>query len=351
VKWGALDAASAAHGLATVGGQISTTGVGGLTLGGGVGWLMGVHGLVVDNLRSVDLVDAAGGRRRVTAESDPDLWWALTGGGGNFGIVTRFEFDLHPVTTVLAGTLLHPFNRATEMITRFRDLSADCPDELTLMVLLLQAPRQPFIPPEHQGRPIALFAVCWLGDPGRGAEAIRPLTSYGPALVDSVRVMPYVELQSTFDFGSRHGFGNAWRSPFLRSLDDAAIATIVEHAARMPTAGSQVLLTNMGGAVRRAPAGRTSFPQREAPFYLEVIGKWEAGEDGKPATAWADAFEAAIRPWSTGYTYVNFLDELDGRPVGDAFDPATLARLAEVKRRLDPDNVFRVNHNIRPAGR
>jgi FAD/FMN-containing dehydrogenase len=349
VKWGALDAASAEHGLATVGGQISTTGVGGLTLGGGVGWLMGVHGLVVDNLRSVHLVDAEGERRHVTPSSDPDLWWALTGGGGNFGIATQFEFDLHPVTTVLAGTLLHPFDRAAEVITRFRDLSAEAPDELTLMVLLLQAPRQPFIPPEHQGRSIALFAVCWLGDPERGAEVIRPLTSYGPAMVDSVRVMPYVELQSMFDFGSRHGFGNAWRSPFLRSLDDGAIATIIEHASHMPTAGSQVLLTNMGGAVRRAPLETTSFPQRDAPFYLEVIGKWEPREDGGPATAWAEAFDAAIRPWSTGYTYVNFLDERDGRPVGDAFDPATLARLAVVKRRVDPDNVFRVNHNIRPG--
>jgi FAD/FMN-containing dehydrogenase len=348
VKWGALDAATAAHGLATVGGQISTTGVGGLTLGGGVGWLMGVHGLVVDNLRSIELVDAEGGVRRVTDENDPELFWALTGGGGNFGIATEFEFDLHPVTTVLAGTLLHPFDRAAEVITLFRDVSAGAPDELTLMVLLLQAPSLPIIPPEHRERTVALFAVCWLGDPERGAEVIRPITSYGSPFTNSVRVMPYVELQSMFDFGSRHGFGNAWRSPFLRGLDDAAIATIVDHASRMPTAGSQVLLTNMGGAVLRAPAGRTSFPQREAPFYLEVIGKWNPGDDGGPATAWTETFDAAIRPWTTGYTYVNFLDEVDGRPVADAYDPATLDRLALVKRRMDPDNVFRVNHNVAP---
>jgi hypothetical protein len=254
------------------------------------------------------------------------------------------------VSTVLAGTLLHPFDRAAEVIARFRDASAKAPDELTLMVLLLGAPRQPFIPVEHQGRPIALFAVCWLGAPDRGRELLRPITEYGPALVDSVRVMPYVELQSMFDFGSRHGFGNAWRSPFLRALDDAAIATIVEHAARMPTDISQVLLTNMGGAVRRVPDEVTAFPHRRAPFYLEVIGKWEPGSDAGPATAWADAFDTAIRPWSTGYTYVNFLDVADGRPVGAAYDPATLARLAAVKRRLDPDNVFRVNHNVAPAG-
>jgi FAD/FMN-containing dehydrogenase len=348
VRWGALDRALAEHGLATVGGQISTTGVGGLTLGGGVGWLMGAFGLVVDNLRSVDLVDADGRIRTVSGDREPDLFWALRGGGGNYGIATEFEFDLHPVTTVLAGTLLHPFDRAAEVIARFRDVSATAPDELTLMVLLLQAPRQPFIPEEHRGRPVALFAVCWLGDPDRGREVLRPITSYGPALVDSVRVMPYPELQSMFDHGSRPGFGNAWRSPFLRSLDDAAIATIVEHAARMPTDISQVLLTNMGGAVARAPDEATAFPQRRASFYLEVIGKWEAGADGGPATAWADAFDSAIRPWSTGYTYVNFLDADGGRPLVAAYDPATLARLAELKARYDPDNVFRINHNIAP---
>jgi FAD/FMN-containing dehydrogenase len=349
VKWGALDAALASHGLATVGGQISTTGVGGLTLGGGVGWLMGAFGLVVDNLREVDLIDAEGRRRTVSQQTDPDLFWALRGGGGNFGIATEFEFDLHPVRNVLAGTLLHPFDRAPEVIARFRDLSAVAPDELTLMVLLLQAPRQPFIPEEHRGRPVALFAVCWLGDPDRGAEVLRPITSYGPALVDSIRVMPYPELQSMFDHGSRPGFGNAWRSPFLRSLDDAAIATIVDYAARMPTDISQVLLTNMGGAVARVPDAATAFPQRRAPFYLEVIAKWEAVDDGGPVTAWADEFDAAIRPWSTGYTYVNFLDEHGGRPVGAAYDPATLQRLAELKRGHDPDNVFRVNHNVPPA--
>ena len=149
--------------------------------------------------------------------------------------------------------------------------------------------------------------------------------------------------------GSRPGFGNAWRSPFLRSLDDAAIDTIVEHASRMPTDISQVLLTNMGGAVARVPDSATAFPQRRAPFYIEVIAKWEAGADGGPATAWADAFDAAIAPWSTGYTYVNFLDEHAGRPVGAAYDPATLARLADLKRRHDPDNVFRENINVPPV--
>jgi FAD/FMN-containing dehydrogenase len=339
-RWSAVDAATASHGLATVGGQISTTGVGGLTLGGGVGWLMGAYGLTIDNLRSVEIIGADGGQRTVSAATDADLFWALRGGGHGFGIVTSFEFDLHPVSTVLGGTLLHPFDRAAEMIAIFRDLSARAPDELSLMVILLKAPRQPFIPLEHQGRPVALFAVCWPGDPGRGAELLRPMTAFRPPLVDALRPLPYVELQSMFDVGSRPGFGNAWRSPFLRTIDDATIEVIVEHAGRMPTDISQVLMTNIGGAVRRPDATATAFPHRAAPFYLEVIGKWEPGADGAAVDAWVDAFDAALRPWSTGYTYVNFLDERDGVPVGAAYDPVTLARLTELRRRYDPDDVF-----------
>jgi FAD/FMN-containing dehydrogenase len=349
VRWGQLDAASARHGLATVGGQISTTGVAGLTLGGGVGWLMNAYGLSVDNLRSVDLVDAEGGQRIVSAASDPDLFWALRGGGGNFGIGTTLEFDLHPVSNVLAGTLLHPFERAAEMIEIFREVSESAPDELAVMVILLQAPRQPFIPMEHQGRPVALFAACWIGEPERGAELLRPMTSYGPPLVDSLRVRPYVELQTMFDVGSQPGFGNVWRSTFLHSFEDDTIATIAEHAGRMPTAISQVLLANLGGAVRRVPDDATAFPHRSAPFYIEVIAKYEPGADPAPSTAWAEAFDAAVRPWSTGYTYVNFLDARPGISVDAAYDPPTLARLAALKRRYDPDNVFRANHNIVPT--
>jgi FAD/FMN-containing dehydrogenase len=350
VRWQALDAATSVLGLATVGGQISTTGVAGLTLGGGVGWLMNAFGLSIDNLRSVDMVDAGGDRRTVSAATDPDLFWALRGGGGNFGIATTLEFDLHPVSNVLAGTLLHPFERAEEMIGIFREVSESAAEELAVMVILLQAPRQPFIPVEHQGRPVALFAACWIGDPDEGAEVLRPMTSYGPPIVDSLRVRPYVELQSMFDVGSGAGFVNVWRSTFFETFTDEAISTIADHAGGMPTAISQVLLANLGGAVRRVPNDATAFPHRSAPFYLEVIAKHEPGADPAPSTSWADAFDAALRPWSTGYKYVNFLDEGGGGTVADAYDPPTLARLSSLKRRYDPDNVFRRNHNIPPGG-
>jgi FAD/FMN-containing dehydrogenase len=319
-------------------------------VGGGVGWLMNAFGLSVDNLRSVELVDADGGLRTVSAASDPELFWALRGGGGNFGIATTLEFDLHRVSNVLAGTLLHPFERAAEMIGIFREVSESAPEELAVMIILLQAPRQPFIPVEHQGRPVALFAACWIGDPDRGAEVLRPMTSYGPPLVDSLRVRPYVELQTMFDVGSRPGFGNVWRSSFFHTFADDTISTIADHATRMPTALSQVLLANLGGAVRRVPNDATAFPHRSAPYYIEVIAKYGPGEDPAPSTAWAEAFDAAVRPWATGYVYVNFLDEGSGGTVADAYDPPTLDRLSAAKRRYDPDNVFRRNHNIAPQG-
>jgi FAD/FMN-containing dehydrogenase len=176
------------------------------------------------------------------------------------------------------------------------------------------------------------------------------MTSYGPPLVDSLRVRPYVELQTMFDVGSRPGFGNVWRSSFFHTFADDTISTIADHATRMPTALSQVLLANLGGAVRRVPNDATAFPHRSAPYYIEVIAKNGPDEDPAPSTAWAEAFDAAVRPWATGYVYVNFLDEGSGGTVADAYDPPTLDRLSAAKRRYDPDNVFRRNHNIAPQG-
>jgi FAD/FMN-containing dehydrogenase len=350
LSWGPVDAATAAHGLAMTGGQISTTGVGGLTLGGGVGWLMGRHGLTVDHLRGVELVDADGRQRRVAADQEPELFWALRGGGGNFGIVTRFEFDLHPLGPILAGTLIHPIERAADVIRLFAEVSTWAPDELTVMVLLLGAPDQPHIPPELRGRSMALLAACWAGDLARGETILRDVRAFGPPLVDRIRVMPYTDLQTMFDFGSRPGFRNYWRSPFIQALREPAIQTIADYGSRIPTSGSQVLLTNMGGAVARVRDDATAFGHRRAPGYLEIIGKWDDGADGSAAVAWADGFADAIEPATTGFAYVNFVDATEPGGVGRAYPPATLERLAAAKARYDPDNVFRSNHNIAPAG-
>jgi FAD/FMN-containing dehydrogenase len=310
---------------------------------------MGLHGLTVDHLRSVDLVDADGRQRHVSATEEPELFWALRGGGGNFGIVTRFELDLHPIGPILAGTLIHPIDRAADVIRLFAEVSASAPDELTIMVLLLGAPDQPHIPAELRGRSMALLAACWAGDLARGETVLRELRAFGPPLVDRIRVMPYTELQSMFDFGSRPGFRNYWRSPFMRAWDEPPIRTIAEFGSRIPTSGSQVLLTNMGGAVARVAEDATAFAHRRAPGYLEIIGKWDDGEDGTAAVAWADAFAAAIEPHTTGYAYVNFVDAAEPGGAGRAYPPATLQRLAAAKAQFDPGNVFRSNHNIAPA--
>jgi FAD/FMN-containing dehydrogenase len=349
LSWGPTDAATARYGLATVGGQISTTGVGGLTVGGGVGWLMRRYGLTVDNLRSAELIDAEGQSRVASPRDDADLFWAVRGGGGNFGVVTTFELDLHPLSYVLAGTVLYGMDRAEALISLFTEVAVDAPNDLTMMILMLAAPHQPIIPAEYRGRPVALFAACYVGDLDEGTTALAPFRTVGPALADSIRVMPYVELQSMFDPGSLPGFFNTWRSPFIRGIDDDLITVITEYGQQMPTAISQVLLCNMGGAVAGVPEGATAFCQRDAPFYIEMIAKWEEGQDGDPAVAWADEFAEAVEPWSTGYTYVNFLDV--GHPLGTrrAYDPPTYGRLVELKTRYDPDNVFRSNHNIPPV--
>ena len=348
--WGDVDGATARHGLATVGGQISTTGVGGLTVGGGVGWLMREHGLTVDNLLAAEVVTADGRHREVSAELEPDLYWAISGGGGNFGVVTRFTFRLHPVTDVSAGVLLYPVERAAEMVSFFREFVADIPEQLTAMVLLLAGPRQPFVPEEMQGRPVAAFAICHTGSEAAAERDIARLREFGEPAAGSIRRRPYVELQSLFDQGSRAGLRNHWRGMFLARLPDEAASIIVNGAAGMVSPASQVLLTHMEGAVVERPARDTSFGHRAAPYYLEILAKWHEPDEDAPNVAWGDTFHAAVEPYSAGGTYVNFLDRGAGPDdVVAAYGRVSFPRLAELKARFDPANVFRVNHNIPPA--
>lgn len=345
--WGDVDHATAAFGLATTGGQISTTGVGGLTLGGGVGWLMREHGLTVDNLLSVDVVLADGRLVTADAERQPDLFWGLRGGGGNFGVATCFEFCLHPLAGILGGVVVHPAEAAGELLRFFREYVRQIPDRLTLMVLLLSAPGQPFLPPELHGRPIAAFGACYAGPLDEGERVLRPLRAFGRPLADLVRPMAYTSLQRMFDQGSRAGVMNYWKSPYLAELSDAAIEAIVSYAARMTSPLSQVLLTHMEGAVKRAPLESTAFSHRSAPFYLEILAKWTEG-DAERHVAWAQEFAHAMEPFASG-GYVNFMVDDGTSHLHQAYSAETLARLAELKRRYDPDNRFRVNHNIRPS--
>lgn len=347
--WRTVDETTERHGLATVGGQISSTGVGGLTVGGGVGWLMRRHGLTVDNLLSARVVTADGAVHEVGPEREPDLFWAICGGGGNFGVVTSFEFRLHPVADITAGVMLYPAARAGAMLRAMRDYAPSEPRDLTTMVLILAGSRQPFIPADLQGKPIAAFGVCHAGTEAQAERDLAPLRAAGPPALDTIGRVPYTALQRHFDNGSLAGCWNHWRSPFLAGLPDGAIDAIEAHAARMTSPLSQVLMTHMEGAVTDRDETATPFRFRRAPYYLEILSKWaEPGDDARHVE-WANAFADAMEPYSAGGGYINFLGEAEPDDVAAAYGPQNLERLGRLKRRYDAANLFRVNHNIEPA--
>ena len=347
-SWGPVDAATHAAGLATVGGQISTTGVGGLTLGGGVGWLMREHGLTVDNLQSADLVMADGSERHVDAEHEPDLFWAIRGGGGNFGVATRFELRLHPLREVLSGILLYPVEQLRAALVFLREYLKDVTDQVTAMALVLPAPNAPHIPEALRGRHVLGLSICFSGDPARAEAEANRLRAFGPPIADTLRLMPYPELQRLFDRGSPPGDRNTWRSPFVKDLGDATVDAMVEIVERAPSPFCQILLTHVEGAVARVPETATAFWYRKAPFYLEVIAKWQDPADDERNVAWANWAAERMAPISSGGSYVNFLDVSPASEVRASYG-GNARRLGELKRRYDPEDVFRVNHTIEPA--
>jgi len=350
VTWAELDSATHPHGLAVTGGLISSTGIGGFTLGGGIGWLMRKHGLTADNLVSAELVTAEGRVLQVDEGQHPDLFWALRGGGGNFGIVTRFDYQLHPVQRVLGGLTLYPASRAGVILRYFRELTEHAPDELTLLFAANTAPPAPFVPEPLRLKPAVAIVACWSGDLAEGERVLKPLHAFGPPAADVVGPMPYPALQSMLDGGAPPGLQNYWKGAYLGALSDAAIDTVVEHAARMRSPMCQVHLHQLGGAVARVAEDATAFAHRKAAFAMNIIGMWP--EPGLAAaathTAWAREFFEAMTPHTTGGVYVNFLGDEGPDRVKAAYGPRTYARLQEVKRSLDPDNVFRLNQNIRP---
>jgi FAD/FMN-containing dehydrogenase len=345
--WGPVDAATAEHGLATVGGQISTTGVGGLTVGGGVGWLMREHGLTVDNLLSAEVVLADGTIVQAHAESEPDLFWAIRGGGGNYGIVTEFQLRAHPIGPVLSGILLYPLSLVRDALRFLRDYVTQISEQVTTMLLVIPAANANHVPEELRGKPMVGLSICYSGDPARADDEAARLRAFGMPGVDTLRLMPYPALQQLFDRGSPAGDRNLWRSPFIADLGDSAIDAIAHIVETAPSASCQILITHMEGAVARVPEDATPFWYRRAPYYLEAIAKWYDTANDEPHTAWADAAWDELKPVSSGAAYVNFLDEAPASEVKAAYG-GNLRRLVELKRRYDPDNLFRVNHNIDP---
>ena len=348
LTWGGFDAATQESGLAVTGGLISTTGIAGLTLGGGIGWLMRKHGLTIDNLLAADLVTAEGKSVRASEHENGDLFWALRGGGGNFGIVTRFEYRLHPVQQIVGGLTLYPAQRAKAILSYFRQICESAPDELTPMVAFLTAPPAPFVPEPLRLKPVVAIVLCYTGDLAEGERVVRPIKSYGPPAADLIGPMPYLALQSMLDAGAPAGMQNYWKASYLAGLSDTAIGVIIDHAARARSPLSQVHLQLIGGAVARVPADATAYAHRDAAFAMNIVGSWPDPAENELHKRWAREFAAAMAPHATGGVYVNFLGNEGEERVRAAYGEKTYARLAEVKQKFDPENAFRLNQNVEP---
>jgi FAD/FMN-containing dehydrogenase len=348
--WGDVDHETQAHALATTGGIVSHTGVAGLTLGGGVGWLMRKHGLTIDNLLAADVVTAGGKLLRASENEHPDLFWALRGGGGNFGVVTSFEFRLHSVgPAVLAGPILWDATNAAEILRFYRHFVRDAPDELGTVVRLGTAPPLPGIPADLHWRPVVMVGTCYAGPIEKGEQVLRPLRAYGTPLLDLVGPAPYADFQSAIDSTVLHGWRYYWKSTHLPELHDDLIDVIARHAFSCSSPRSYVAMFHLQGAVSRAAEGATAFGNRLASHAITLDAVWRPGEDfGERDTAWTREFFDALGRFREG-VYVNFLggDEPPER-VREAYGHSVYDRLVEVKTMYDPDNVFHHNQNIRP---
>lgn len=346
--WADYDSATSAHGLASTGGLISSTGVAGLTLGGGIGWLQRKFGLACDNLVSADVVTAEGEIVHVSEAEHSGLLWGLRGGGGNFGVVARFGFALHPVSTVLGGLMLFPFSRGKQVLTAFRDWARDAPDEATMLGVIMTAPPEPFVPATLVGQKAVAIVGCWCGDLDAGGAALEPLRKLDPSS-DLFGPMPYPALQGMLDAGAPRGLRNYFRGGYASDLDDEFIDVVFEHGARMPSPMSAIHLHQMGGAVGRVAADATAFSGRAAGYTYNIVSTWtEPSEDAIHITANRELSDA-LAPLSAGGAYVNFLPEAEGDGVRAAYGAELYGRLARLKREYDSGNLFNRNQNIRPA--
>ncbi len=344
-RWAVFDAATTEQGLVTTGGTIASTGVGGLTLGGGLGWLMRRHGLSCDNLRAAEVVIATGEVVRASAVDNPDLYWALRGGGGNFGVVTSFEFALHDEEPLLAGIAVYPGKRLGDMLRFFREFTAGAPDALTTIAGVSIGDSSA----RGADRNVGWIGVCHSGAPGQAEERVRPVREFGPPLEDGISPMSYRALQAMFGESEAAAQRVYWRSNFMTRLPDAAIDGIVRRAdAGMPGGGTAVLLEHMGGAIRRLGAEETAFSNRHAEYNVSVLTEWQDAGDDASNIAWTREYGDELQAFSTGAGYVNYMTGDEGAERVRSTYETNLERLIEVKRAWDPDNFFSSNQNITP---
>ncbi|HEY1617509.1 MAG TPA: FAD-binding oxidoreductase [Streptosporangiaceae bacterium] len=352
VLWGELDHETQALGLATTGGVVSTTGIGGFTLGGGIGWLMRQHGLAADNLISADVVTADGRLITASERENPDLLWGLRGGGGNFGIVTSMELALHEVGPVVyAGAALYPREMAGELLKFYAGWTARQPDELTTVAVFLTAPPEPFIPAELRGKPAIGIAACYCGPLAGGEAAIAPLREFAEPAADVIGPVPYTMMQQFFDPSAPRGIRSYWKSAYLDELSPEAIGALVSSGQGMdglfPLAAMHV--HHMEGATRRQPAGGSAFAHRDPKFVVNILGMWPEPGGDDPHIRWVRDSHDALAPYSTGDPYLNFLAGEGSDQVRAAYGEEAYARLAALKASFDPGNMFRLNQNIPPA--
>lgn len=350
VVWGELDAATQAHGLATTGGRMTTTGVAGFVLGSGSGWLERLHGLAGDNLVAAELVTATGETVVVDESENAELLWGLRGGGGNFGVVTEFTLRLHPVgPEVYAGMLMYPRVEAPQVVRHVRDFLQDAPREVTGGVIFMHAPPAPFVPPELRGAPVVSVLAGHWGSVEEGATSLAPLKEYGEPGVDLMGPTTYLDFQMITDAGNPPGRRNYWRSDLLPGVPDEAIDALIACAARAVSPTSVVVLGRTGGAVGDVAEDATALSGRSAEWLFHCYASWTDADDA-PNIAWARASEEALGPWNMAGMALNFVSDIDNSRVRGSFGAEKYDRLVRLKRRWDPDNVFAMNQNIPPEG-
>jgi FAD/FMN-containing dehydrogenase len=347
--WADFDHETQAFGLAVTGGLVSSTGLGGFTLGGGIGWLMRKVGLACDNLIGADVVTADGQLVHTSEDENPDLLWGLRGGGGNFGIATSLEYRLHPVgPMVLAGLIFFAADRAEEILRFYRDWVRDLPDDMTTLVNLTTAPPAPFLPESVHGKPIVAVAGVYAGDPESGRSVVQPLKDLGDPIADLIDVMPYTAMQSVLDGLWERDFHNYFSSSYIDEMDDGAVAAMVDRHRAVPGPHSEIHLQHFGGAVARVSDEESAFGNRSAQYILNVIARTPGAEGYEDAVAWARGTTDALAPVSRDAAYSNFMGDAGDERLRSSFGDAKYERLVALKRRYDPTNLFRLNQNIAP---
>jgi FAD/FMN-containing dehydrogenase len=351
VTLGDFDHETQVYGLSTPTGINSTTGMSGLTLGGGFGWLTRKYGVTADNLVAARVVTAEGQLVRTSETENPDLFWAIRGGGGNFGIVTSFEFKLYPMgPEIYAGLIVFPFDQAKSLLTQYREYAPALPEEANTWVVLRKAPPLPFLPEDVHGKEVVVFANFYAGSADEGEKLVGPIRAFGTPIGEHLGAMPYTAWQQAFDPLLTPGLRNYWKSHNFTELSDGALDVLIASVGKMPSPHSEIFIGMLGGAASRVPMDATAYTQRDANYVMNVHSRWETAGEDEACIAWAREFFNNAAPFATGGVYVNFMpDDEEDRVAGGAYKSDVMARLGQVKKAWDPTNFFRMNQNIKPA--